>query len=101
MTSDMETVVQRYYHASLAVVNMGDIYTMGPEEAAWAVNELIKPKAVIASHANEAATKAGEIQQGTRHARFTHIVAGIHVQIPLTGKTQDFAATGQHPKNTS
>ncbi|MCP4695092.1 MAG: MBL fold metallo-hydrolase, partial [Desulfobacterales bacterium] len=52
-TSDMETIVRRYYKAELAVTNICDIYTMGPEEAAWAVNELIRPKAVIPSHANE------------------------------------------------
>src|SRR3546814_2075997 len=95
MTSDMETVVQRYYHASLAVVNMGDIYTMGPEEAAWAVNELIKPKAVIASHANEAATKDGEILPGTRTARFKHLVQGIPVHVPLSGQTMAFDAKGE------
>src|SRR3546814_5910802 len=92
----MKTVAQGYYHASLAVVNMGDIYTMGPEEAAWAVNELIKPKAVIASHANEAATKDGEIQQGTRTARFKHLVQGIPVHIPLSGKTMAFDRSEEH-----
>ena len=33
-TSDMETLVRRYYKANLAVMNIGDINTMGPEEAA-------------------------------------------------------------------
>jgi L-ascorbate metabolism protein UlaG (beta-lactamase superfamily) len=37
LTSDMSTIVRNYYHADLAVINMGDIFTTGPEEASFAV----------------------------------------------------------------
>ena len=47
----MAGIVRRYYKAELAIINIGDIFTMGPEEAAFAVNELIKPKAAIVAHA--------------------------------------------------
>src|SRR3954468_380578 len=57
ITADMETVVQKHYHAKLAVMNMGDGFTTGPVEASYVINELVKPAAVIASHANEAATQ--------------------------------------------
>ncbi len=50
-SSDMAGIVRRYYKAELAIINIGDIFTMGPEEAAFAVNELIKPKAAIVAHA--------------------------------------------------
>ncbi|WP_425450439.1 MBL fold metallo-hydrolase [Virgifigura deserti] len=93
-TSDMETIVQRYYQAELAIMNMGDIYTMGPEEAAWAVEELIKPKAVIPSHANEAATEGGAVVPGTRTQRFVELVENIPVHLPLSGRTMEFDGDG-------
>ena len=72
----MATIVNDYYKAELAVMHMGDIFTMGPEEAAFAVNKLIKPKSVIPEHANEAATAKGVVQAGTRTARFIDLVKG-------------------------
>lgn len=89
-TSDMETIVNRYYGANLAVVHMGDIFTMGPEEAAFAVKELIKAKAVIPEHANEAATSGGKVLPKSRTARFIDLVKGIPVHVPLSGKTMEF-----------
>lgn len=89
-TSDMETIVRRYYKAKLAVVNMGDIFSMGPEEAAWAVNELIKPNAVIPAHANEAVTKGGKLDPKSRTAKFKSLIKGIPVHLPLSGKTMEF-----------
>lgn len=89
-TSDMETIVRRYYKAELAIINMGDMFSMGPEEAAWAVNELIKPKSVIPSHANEEATKKGKVRAGTRTEKFMKLVKGIPVYLPLSGKKMAF-----------
>ena len=48
-TSDMATIVRNFYHPNLAVVNVDGVSSMGPEEAAYAVKRLIRPKAVIAS----------------------------------------------------
>lgn len=93
-TSDMETLVQRYYGAELAIMNMGDIFTMGPEEAAWAVEELIKPKAVIPTHANEEATRGGKVIPGTRTARFVELVKSVPVYLPLSGRTMEFDGEG-------
>ncbi len=88
-TSDMETLVRRYYKAELAIINIGDIFTMGPEEAAWAINELIKPKAVIPTHANEA-TKGGKVKPKSKTAKFMKLVKDIPVHLPLSGKTMEF-----------
>jgi len=88
-TSDMETLVRRYYKANLAIINIGDIFTMGPEEAAWAINELIRPKAAIPTHANEA-TKGGMVQPKSKTAKFMKLVKGIPVHVPLSGKTMEF-----------
>ena len=90
LMSDMETVVRRYYRAELAIMAIGDVYSMGPEEAAWAVNELIKPKAVIPTHANEVSTKGGKANPGSKAEKFVNLVNGIPVHLPLSGKTMEF-----------
>lgn len=90
-TSDMETLARRYYKAQLAIVNMGDVNSMGPEEAAWAVNELIMPKAAVPTHANEESTKDGKIIPGSKVDKFVKRVhKGIDVHLPLSGKTMEF-----------
>ncbi len=89
-TADMEVLVRRYYKAELAIMNMSDIATMGPEEAAWAVNELIKPKAAMPTHSNEGATKGGKVIPGTKTDKFLKLVKGIPVHVPLSGRTMEF-----------
>lgn len=41
LTSDMETVVNRFFHANLTVINISDTFVTGPEEAAFAIRHLI------------------------------------------------------------
>lgn len=94
-TGDMATIVNDFYGAKLAVVNMGDIFSMGPEEAAFAVKRLIKPTTVIASHANEVATTNGQVNAGTRTARFIDLVEGIPVHVPLSGVAISCNGQGQ------
>ncbi len=94
ITAEQETVVRQHYGAKLVVMNIGDTYTTGPKEAAYVVNKLIKPKAVIASHANEAATKNGKVIAGTRTDIFMKAVR-IPVHIPLSGWTMEFNQRGK------
>ena len=61
ITADQDRVVRGHYNAKLAVMNIGDGFTTGPKEAAYVINELVKPNAVIASHVNEVATKDGKV----------------------------------------
>ena len=90
-TSDMETIVRRYYKAELAIMTIGDVYSMGPEEAAWAVNELIKPKSVIPTHANEVSTEGGKVKPGSKAEKFMKLVSkSIPVYLPLSGRTMEF-----------
>lgn len=89
ITAEQDTVVRQHYAAKLAVMNIGDTYTNGPIEAAFVVNKLIKPNAVIASHANEAATKAGKVMSGTRTATFIK-ASQKPVHVPLSGRTMFF-----------
>ena len=65
VTAEQKTVVSDQYGAELVVMNIGDTFTTGPKEAAFVINELIKPAAVIPSHANEQATEGGAVVAGT------------------------------------
>ena len=63
-------------------------------EAAYVMNELVKPVSVIASHANEVATKDGKVLPGTKTEKFKKAVkAPVH--IPLSGKTLEFDGGGK------
>jgi L-ascorbate metabolism protein UlaG (beta-lactamase superfamily) len=111
LTSDMSTVVREYYGANLAVINIGDLFTTGPEEAAFAITELVRPVSVIPSHVNEAATQGGVAVTGSRTARFVDLVSsgsnrnrsdnkerghgGISVLLPLSGITMEFNGDGR------
>jgi L-ascorbate metabolism protein UlaG (beta-lactamase superfamily) len=94
ITSDMDNVVRRHYQAKLAVLNIGDTFTTGPVEGAYAINELIKPASVIASHANEVGTKGGKVVPGSKTEAFMK-AARVPVHIPLSGKTMEFDANGK------
>jgi L-ascorbate metabolism protein UlaG (beta-lactamase superfamily) len=93
ITAEQDSVVRQHYQARLAVMNIGDTYTTGPKEAAFVVNELVKPNAVIASHANEAATKNGKVISGTRTDVFMQATK-VPVYLPLSGRTMQFNAKG-------
>ncbi len=93
VTAEQETVVANQYGAELAVINIGDIFTTGPTEAAYVIDELVKPKSAIASHANEAATNNGEVIPGTRTATFIEATT-TPVYVPLSGVTMSFDSEG-------
>ncbi|NJL02528.1 MAG: MBL fold metallo-hydrolase [Spirulinaceae cyanobacterium RM2_2_10] len=93
VTAEQETVVRNQYGAELVVMNIGDTFTTGPQEAAYVINELIRPNAVIASHANEAATADGVLLPGTKTAMFIDATA-VPVYLPLSGRTLSFDADG-------
>ncbi|MEQ9328609.1 MAG: MBL fold metallo-hydrolase [Rhodospirillales bacterium] len=94
VVSEQKTVVADQYGAELVVINIGDMFTTGPKEAAYVVNELIKPATVIPSHANEPATQGGKVRDGSKTATFLGLVkAAAHV--PLSGKTMEFDGEGK------
>jgi len=94
ITSEQDRVVRGHYKAKLAVMNIGDNFTTGPTEAAYVINDLVQPASVIASHANEAATKGGKVQPGTKTEAFVR-AAKVPVHVPLSGKTMEFDNTGK------
>ncbi len=93
ITAAQDKVVHGYYKAKLAVMNIGDGFSTGPKEAAYVINDLVKPVSVIASHANEVATKGGKVLPGTKTETFMKAVKA-RVYIPLSGKVMEFDAGG-------
>lgn len=93
VTADQERVVRDLYHARLAVMNMGDGFTTGPAEAAYVINDLVKPASVIPSHANEVGTVGGRVRAGSKTEAFIRATR-VPVHVPLSGRTMEFDAGG-------
>jgi len=94
ITADQELAVRNHYNAKLAVMNIGDGFSTGPVEAAYVINELVKPASVIASHANEVGTVGGKVRPGSKTETFVKAVK-VPVHIPLSGRTMEFDAAGK------
>jgi L-ascorbate metabolism protein UlaG (beta-lactamase superfamily) len=92
--ADQRLVVRDYYHASLVVMNMGDGFTTGPAEAAYVVNDLVKPASVIPSHANEVGTVDGKVRPGSKTEAFVK-ASNVPVQVPLSGRTMEYDGAGK------
>ena len=95
LSGEVVTILVRgHYNAKLTVMNIGDNFTTGPKEAAYVINELVKPNAVIASHVNEVATKGGKVLPGTKTETFIKAVK-VPVHLPLSGRTMSFDSAGK------
>jgi hypothetical protein len=93
---DMETIVSRYYHPNLVVLNMSDTVTLGPNEAAYMMKTLIRPRSVMPSHVNEQATAGGQIRSGTRVDLFQLLVRDyVDVIVPVSEVTRTFDGAGR------
>ena len=100
ISADQKLVVHDYYHAQLAVMNMGDGFTTGPSEAAYVINELVKPSSVILSHANEVGTVNGKVRANSKTEAFIK-ASKVSSYVPLSDKTLEFDASGRCVANCS
>jgi L-ascorbate metabolism protein UlaG (beta-lactamase superfamily) len=91
--SEMRTVVREFHHANLAVINLGQ-NAIQPDAAAFAINELVRPAAVIVSHPNEGVTSGGVIRAGTRTKAFIDQVKGRPVYLAISGRVLEFDGSG-------
>jgi L-ascorbate metabolism protein UlaG (beta-lactamase superfamily) len=87
--TEMKTVVHDFHKANLAVMNLGP-NAISPQAAAYAMNELVRPASVIASHPNEGVTSGGKLNANTRTAAFVNLVKGRAVYLALSGSTMEF-----------
>jgi L-ascorbate metabolism protein UlaG (beta-lactamase superfamily) len=92
--ADQQLAIRDYYHAKLAVMNIGDGFTTGPAEAAYVINELVQPASVIPSHVNEEGTVGGKARPGSKTEAFMKAVK-VPAYLPLSGKTMAFDAAGK------
>ena len=93
-TGDM-AMIRDLYRPNLVVANMDGTANMGPEEAAFAMRELVRPKAVIPSHAEQAVTSNGQLISDTRTAKFITLLPEIRSYLPLSGRTMEFDGDGR------
>jgi L-ascorbate metabolism protein UlaG (beta-lactamase superfamily) len=91
--AEQDKVVRGYYKAKLAVMNIGDGFSTGPNEAAYVINDLVRPNSVIASHANEVGTIDGRVRPGSKTETFIKAVK-VPVYVPLSGRTMEFDSDG-------
>ena len=92
--AEMQVVERDFYKANLMELNLGQS-ALTPEAAAYAVNTLVQPAAVILSHVNEAATAGGKVRPTTRSAAFITLVQGRPGYPALSGKTMEFDGAGK------
>ena len=84
LISDWDTMSQ-FYKPNLAIVHMDGLFTMGPEEAAFAVERLIQPVTVIPEHINQVSTSGGVVVPGQRLDVFINDLREAKVVVPLSG----------------
>ena len=87
--TEMKTVVRDFHRVNLAVMNLGQ-NAIAPDAAAFAINELVQPATVIASHPNEGVTSGGKVRPNTRTKQFMDLVKGRPVYPALSGRTMEF-----------
>ncbi len=91
--TEMKTIVNEFHKANLAVLNLGPNAMTAPS-AAHAVNELIRPASVIATHVNEGATSSGKVKPNSRTAAFIKL-SKHPVHLALSGRTMEFDGSGK------
>ena len=94
--SDME-LLAKFYQPKLVVINIGDVGSLGPTEAAFAIQHLIKGSpTVMPSHLYEQATEQGAVRPGSRLETFIGLVRGFaDVVVPLSNVTRSFDQEGR------
>jgi L-ascorbate metabolism protein UlaG (beta-lactamase superfamily) len=90
--SEMRTIVRDFFRAHLVMFNLGQAVT--PVSAAYAVNTLIGPAEVIASHVNEGATSDGKLKPNSRTAAFIKL-SKRPVHLAISGRTMEFNGSGK------
>ena len=87
--AEMKSIVNEFHKANLAVLNLGP-NAVTSFSAAYAINEFLKPAAVIVTHVNEGATAGGKARPESRTAAFVNLVKGRPTHLALSGKTMEF-----------
>jgi L-ascorbate metabolism protein UlaG (beta-lactamase superfamily) len=91
--SEMKTVINEFYKANLAVLNLGPnpgIFHTG----AYAMNDLVRPASIILTHPNEPVTEGGKLRAGSSTAALIkQLKSPAH--LALSGRTMEFDGKGK------
>jgi L-ascorbate metabolism protein UlaG (beta-lactamase superfamily) len=90
--AEMKAVVGDFHKVNLALLNLGSS-AISALSATYAMNELIKPAAVIATHVNEGATVGGKLKPTSRTAAFIKLQKRP-VHLAISGRTMEFDGKG-------
>ena len=82
---DMKLIGERY-KPDLALVPIGGNFTMDPTDAAWAVKELLKPKAVIPMHYGANPLAKGTAAQFIEAMNTGPSTSAVHVTVAVPGQ---------------
>ena len=68
ITAEQDLLARRHHGANLVVMSVaGAPHMTGPSEAAFILNDLVRPNSVIVTHVNEAATGSDELVPDKQH----------------------------------
>lgn len=87
--TEMKTVIGDFHKPNLALMNLGP-NAINAQAAGHAINDLVKPATVVATHVNEGATAGGKLKPTSRTAAFIKQVKGRPVYLAISGKTMQF-----------
>ena len=90
---DMKTVISDYHKANLAVINLGPNPGLF-QSGAYAINDLLKPAAVIFTHVNEAATEGGKLKATTQTAALMKQIKAP-AYLAISERTMEFDGKGK------
>lgn len=93
VAAEQDLVVRRVFKVNMAVINIGGTFTTGPIEAAYVINEWVKPKSVLISHANEPVTQDSKLRPETKTEAFRKATT-VPSHLSVSGRTMEFGGTG-------
>jgi L-ascorbate metabolism protein UlaG (beta-lactamase superfamily) len=85
---EMKSVVNEYHKANLALMNLGP-NAVTAMSGAYAMNDLVRPAAVIVTHVNEIGTIGGKLNPKSRTAAFINLVKRP-VHLAISGRVMEF-----------
>jgi L-ascorbate metabolism protein UlaG (beta-lactamase superfamily) len=93
--ADME-IIGKFYRPNLLVINIGDVGTLGPREAAYVVQNLVRGTSIMPSHTYEQSTVSGVPRTGSRLEYFMSLVRGLaDIVVPIASITRTFDGDGR------
>lgn len=100
MFGDMSEVIGKLYRPKLVAINIGPggngPTSLGPEDAAHVIKDMVRPATVMPSHVGEQATSGGQLRSGSRTDAFARAARQFtEVVVPVSGVTLSFDGDGR------